>query len=118
MKLLSRRRCCTDCRCRGSCIQLRRSPKIVVFTKNVTNPFWKAVRIGADKAGKELGADIEHAAPTKPDNIEEQTRLVEDWIVRKPAAHGVRAGGLQGAGAEHPEGEQGRDPGRWCSTTA
>jgi ribose transport system substrate-binding protein len=61
-------------------------PKIVVFTKNVTNPFWKAVRVGADKAGKQLGADIEHAAPTKPDNIEEQTRLVEDWIVRKPAA--------------------------------
>ena len=26
-------------------------PKIVVFTKNVTNPFWKAVRVGADKAG-------------------------------------------------------------------
>ena len=61
-------------------------PKIVVFTKNITNPFWKAVRVGADKAGKELGADIEHAAPTKPDNIEEQTRLVEDWIVKKPAA--------------------------------
>ena len=60
--------------------------KIVVFTKNVTNPFWKAVRVGADKAGKELGADVEHAAPTKPDNIEEQTRLVEDWIVKKPAA--------------------------------
>ena len=35
---------------------------------------------------QQLGADIEHAAPTKPDNIEEQTRLVEDWIVRKPAA--------------------------------
>ncbi|HKQ30591.1 MAG TPA: sugar ABC transporter substrate-binding protein [Burkholderiales bacterium] len=61
-------------------------PKIVVFTKNVTNPFWKSVRVGADKAGKDLGVDIEHAAPTKPDNIEEQTRLVEDWIVRKPAA--------------------------------
>ncbi|HEV8693391.1 MAG TPA: sugar ABC transporter substrate-binding protein [Lysobacter sp.] len=61
-------------------------PKVVVFTKNVTNPFWKAVRVGADKAGKELGADVEHATPTKPDNIEEQTRLVEDWIVRKPAA--------------------------------
>jgi len=61
-------------------------PKIVVFTKNVTNPFWKSVRVGADKAGRDLGADIEHAVPTKPDNIEEQTRLVEDWIVRKPAA--------------------------------
>jgi len=61
-------------------------PKIVVFTKNVTNPFWRAVRIGADKAARDLGAEVEHAAPTKPDNIEEQTRLVEDWIVRKPAA--------------------------------
>lgn len=59
---------------------------IAVFTKNVTNPFWKAVRIGADKAGKELGVTIEHVAPTKPDNIEEQTRLVEDWIVKKPDA--------------------------------
>lgn len=61
-------------------------PKVVVFTKDVTNPFWKSVRVGADKAGKELGVDIEHAVPTKPSNIEEQTRLVEDWIVRKPAA--------------------------------
>jgi len=60
--------------------------KIVVFTKNVTNPFWKSVRVGADKAGRALGVDIEHAAPTKPDNIEEQTRLVEDWIVKKPDA--------------------------------
>jgi len=58
--------------------------KLVVFTKNLTNPFWKAVRVGADKAGKDLGVSIEHAAPTKPDNIEEQTRLVEDWIVKKP----------------------------------
>lgn len=61
-------------------------PKVVVFTKNVTNPFWKSVRVGADKAARDFGADIEHAVPTKPDNIEEQTRLVEDWIVRKPAA--------------------------------
>ncbi len=59
---------------------------LVVFTKNVTNPFWKAVRVGADKAGKALGVEIVHAAPTKPDNIEEQTRLVEDWIVKKPDA--------------------------------
>jgi ribose transport system substrate-binding protein len=66
--------------------QAQKRLKVVVFTKNVTNPFWKAVRVGADKAGKALGVDLEHAAPTKPDNIEEQTRLVEDWIVRKPDA--------------------------------
>ena len=57
---------------------------LAFFVKNVTNPFWKACRIGAEKAGKTLGATIEHVAPTKPDNIEEQTRLVEDWIIKKP----------------------------------
>jgi ribose transport system substrate-binding protein len=59
---------------------------LAFFIKNVTNPFWKACRIGAEKAGKELGVTIETVAPTKPDNIEEQTRLVEDWIVKKPDA--------------------------------
>jgi ribose transport system substrate-binding protein len=67
-------------------VEAQRRPKLVLFTKNVTNPFWKAVRVGAEKAAKALGADLEHAAPTKPDNIEEQTRLVEDWIVKKPDA--------------------------------
>lgn len=61
-------------------------PKLVLFTKNVTNPWQKAVRVGAERAAAEHGAEIIHAVPTKPDNIEEQTRLVEDWIVRKPAA--------------------------------
>lgn len=61
-------------------------PKIVVFTKNVTNPWQKAVRVGAERAAAEYGVEVVHAVPTKPDNIEEQTRLVEDWIVRKPAA--------------------------------
>ena len=59
---------------------------VVLFVKNVTNPFWKSVRVGAEKAADEMGVTLEHAAPTKPDNIEEQTRLVEDWIVRKPDA--------------------------------
>ncbi|HLE44374.1 MAG TPA: sugar ABC transporter substrate-binding protein, partial [Methylomirabilota bacterium] len=68
----------------GGPAEAQKKHKLVVFTKNVTNPFWKAVRVGADKAAKALGVEIEHAAPTKPDNIEEQTRLVEDWIVKKP----------------------------------
>jgi ribose transport system substrate-binding protein len=59
---------------------------VVLFLKNVTNPFWRSVRIGGEKAAAELGVTLEIAAPTKPDNIEEQTRLVEDWIVRRPDA--------------------------------
>lgn len=63
-----------------------RKPKIAFFVKNVTNPFWKACRIGAEKAARDFNLDLEVVAPTKPDNIEEQTRLVEDWIVKKPDA--------------------------------
>ena len=70
---------------RGAFAQGKKN-NIAFFVKNVTNPFWKACRIGAEKAGKELGVNMEVVAPTKPDNIEEQTRLVEDWIVRKPDA--------------------------------
>jgi ribose transport system substrate-binding protein len=66
--------------------QAGKPPTIAFFIKNVTNPFWKACRIGAEKAGKEFGVTIETVAPTKPDNIEEQTRLVEDWIVKRPDA--------------------------------
>jgi ribose transport system substrate-binding protein len=69
-----------------SLVEAQKRPRVVMFTKNVTNPFWKAVRTGGDKAARALGVDLEHAAPTKPDNIEEQTRLVEDWIVKKPDA--------------------------------
>lgn len=63
-----------------------KKPTVAFFVKNVTNPFWKACRIGAEKAAKDLNLDLEVVAPTKPDNIEEQTRLVEDWIVKKPDA--------------------------------
>jgi ribose transport system substrate-binding protein len=62
------------------------TPTIAFFVKNVTNPFWKGCRIGAEKAAKDLKVNLEVVAPTKPDNIEEQTRLVEDWIVKKPDA--------------------------------
>jgi ribose transport system substrate-binding protein len=64
--------------------QGRKPRTFAFFVKNVTNPNWKYARIGAEKAAKALGITIEHVAPTKPDNIEEQTRLVEDWIVKKP----------------------------------
>jgi len=57
---------------------------IAFFVKNLSNPNWLAARIGAEKAAKELGVKLEHVAPTKPDNIEEQTRLTEDWLVKKP----------------------------------
>lgn len=70
----------------GRPAQAQGKKTVAFFVKNVTNPFWKACRIGAEKAAKDFGVDLQVVAPTKPDNIEEQTRLVEDWIVKKPSA--------------------------------
>lgn len=59
---------------------------IAVFTKNTTNPFSKAIRLGADTAAKKLSVDVVHYTPTTADNAAEQTRLVNDAIQAKPDA--------------------------------
>ncbi|MEZ5889019.1 MAG: sugar ABC transporter substrate-binding protein [Xanthobacteraceae bacterium] len=59
---------------------------IAVFTKNQTNPYFQAVRVGADAAAKTLGANVIQYIPTKPDSIPEQLSQVEDVIVKKPDA--------------------------------
>lgn len=59
---------------------------IAVFTKNLTNPYFQAVRVGAEAAGKALGVKIDQYVPTKPDSIPEQLSQVEDVIVKKPDA--------------------------------
>jgi ribose transport system substrate-binding protein len=59
---------------------------IAVFTKNLTNPYFQAVRIGTETAAKPLGVKVIHYIPTKPDSIPEQLSQVEDVIVKKPDA--------------------------------
>jgi len=62
--------------------------QIVFHTKNVVNPFWKACAVGAKVSADRWKDEVEliDAAPTKPDNIEEQIRIMEDWITKKPNA--------------------------------
>ncbi len=59
---------------------------IAVFTKNQTNPYFQAVRVGTEAAAKTLGAKVIQYIPTKPDSIPEQLSQVEDVIVKKPDA--------------------------------
>jgi len=60
--------------------------RVAVFTKNQTNPFFQAFRLGADSAAKQMNAQVIHYVPTKPDSIPEQMSQVEDVIVKKPNA--------------------------------
>ena len=62
---------------------------IVQHTKNLVNPFYKACLTGGKlslERFKDHPIEWISATPTKPDNIEDQIRLVEDWIIKKPAA--------------------------------
>jgi ribose transport system substrate-binding protein len=59
---------------------------IALFTKNQTNPFFQAVRVGAEAAAKTLNAKVLNYIPTKPDSIPEQLSQIEDVVVKKPDA--------------------------------
>ncbi|MBV8669168.1 MAG: sugar ABC transporter substrate-binding protein [Candidatus Eremiobacteraeota bacterium] len=59
---------------------------IAVFTKNQTNPFFTAERLGAEVAAKQSHARVIQYVPTQPDSIGEQMSQIDDVIVKKPAA--------------------------------
>lgn len=56
---------------------------IALVTKALNNPFWGMMKDGAEEVAKQNGADLIYLAPTKANNLEEQTRLIEDLIQRK-----------------------------------
>jgi ribose transport system substrate-binding protein len=59
---------------------------IAVFTKNTTNPAYSAFRLAADQIGQLTGAKILHFVPKQPDNVDEQTAMVEDVLKSRPDA--------------------------------
>ena len=59
---------------------------IAVFTKNTTNPAYSAFRLAADQIGQLTGAKILHFVPRQPDNIDEQTAMVEQVLKQRPDA--------------------------------
>ena len=61
-------------------------PLIAVFTKNRTNPAYAAARLGADRTATRLGARTAHYVPDLPDDIGQQTALVEQALRSHPDA--------------------------------
>jgi ribose transport system substrate-binding protein len=59
---------------------------IAVLTKNQTNPFFQAERVGAAKAAEALGAKVLQYVPTQPDSISEQMSQIDDVVTKKPDA--------------------------------
>lgn len=59
---------------------------VAVFTKNLTNPYFQSVRLGAQDAAKQMHANELNYVPTKADSIPEQMSQIDDVIVKKPSA--------------------------------
>ena len=56
---------------------------IGVFTKSAGNPIARAVRAGADAVAKTHGVTVFHYIPTSPDNVPQQTFLVDEALRAK-----------------------------------
>jgi ribose transport system substrate-binding protein len=57
--------------------------RMVFIVKSMDNPFWNMMLEGAQSAAKDLNLDIKGLAPIKPNNVEEQIRMMEDAITQK-----------------------------------
>lgn len=55
---------------------------IAVIPKGSTHEFWKAVRAGAEEAGKEMGVQVIFKGPIKEDDRESQIKVVEDFVAQ------------------------------------
>ena len=53
---------------------------IAVFTKSAGNPIARAVRAGAEAVAKANGFTVFHYIPTSPDNVLQQTALVDEAL--------------------------------------
>ncbi len=59
---------------------------IAVFTKNLTNPAYQAFRIAADQIAHSSGVRVVHYVPKQPDNVDQQTAMVEQVLRDRPDA--------------------------------
>ena len=53
------------------------------IVKNLVNPFFVAMKNGAEQAGKDYGVDVKVYSPEKPNDVEAQIRIMEDMIQKK-----------------------------------
>jgi ribose transport system substrate-binding protein len=56
---------------------------LAVFTKSAGNPIARGVRAGADAVAKANGFTVFHYIPTSPDNVPQQTFLVDEALNQK-----------------------------------
>ncbi|RKP54154.1 hypothetical protein D7Z26_12310 [Cohnella endophytica] len=59
---------------------------VILKSLNVRQDFWQAVNKGAEAAAKEMGAELTVAGPLQEGDVNDQIRILEQEIDRKPDA--------------------------------
>jgi ribose transport system substrate-binding protein len=70
----------------GSTMARADNENIAVFTKNLTNPYFESIRMGAARAARDMHASIVNYVPTQPDSIPEQMSQIDDVTIKRPSA--------------------------------
>lgn len=60
--------------------------KVEVVAKGFQHDFWKAVRMGAEKAGAEMNADVNFVGPDNESAVAQQVEMIKNAVNKHPAA--------------------------------
>lgn len=61
-------------------VKAKKEYKIVVMTRNSTNPYMIGMWSGGEQAGKDMGVTVQTVAPSNQDSIEEQLSIMESLM--------------------------------------
>lgn len=61
-------------------------PYIPVISKGFQHQFWQAVKLGAEKAAKDLNVDITFEGPESESQVDKQMEMLQTALDKKPAA--------------------------------
>ena len=64
----------------------RAKPYIPVISKGFQHQFWQAVKLGSEKAAKDLNVDITFEGPETEAQVDKQIEMLQTALDKKPAA--------------------------------
>ena len=66
-------------------------PYVPLISKGFQHQFWQAVKVGADKAGAELGVEVTFEGPDNESQVDKQIDMLAAALAKKPVAIGFAA---------------------------
>ena len=66
----------------------------VIIVKTLDNPFYQTMKDAAEAEAEKLGVNLVFTAPARETDLEEQRRMVEDYIMKEPDVISITPSGM------------------------